>query len=105
MTSFEGDTGPYLQYAHTRLLSIRRKSTLSEPELSALETADWSLLREAHAIELVRTLAQWPPERVDGGVGRGLACRVCLAEMGLASKQASHTCIASLDPAICVLAR
>ena len=65
MTSFEGDTGPYLQYAHTRLLSIRRKLTLSEPELSALETADWSLLREAHAIELVRTLAQWPDVVLD----------------------------------------
>jgi arginyl-tRNA synthetase len=25
MTSFEGDTGPYLQYAHSRLCSIERK--------------------------------------------------------------------------------
>jgi arginyl-tRNA synthetase len=65
MTSFEGDTGPYLQYAHARLKSIRRKSTLSEPELSALETADWSLLTEAHATELVRTLAQWPDVVLD----------------------------------------
>ena len=26
MTSFEGDTGPYLQYAHARLCSIQRKA-------------------------------------------------------------------------------
>lgn len=65
MTSFEGDTGPYLQYAHARLRSIWRKSTLSETELSALETADLSLLTELHAIELVRTLAQWPDVVLD----------------------------------------
>jgi len=65
MTSFEGDTGPYLQYAHARLRSIWRKSTLSEVELSALETADLSLLTEPHAIELVRTLAQWPDVVLD----------------------------------------
>jgi arginyl-tRNA synthetase len=65
MTSFEGDTGPYLQYAHARLKSIWRKSTLSEAELSTLETADLSLLTEPHAIELVRTLAQWPDVVLD----------------------------------------
>jgi arginyl-tRNA synthetase len=65
MTSFEGDTGPYLQYAHARLSSIRRRSTLSEAELSTLETADLSLLNESHAVELVRTLAQWPDVVLD----------------------------------------
>jgi arginyl-tRNA synthetase len=65
MTSFEGDTGPYLQYAHARLRSIWRKSTLPETELSTLETADLSLLTEPHAIELVRTLAQWPDVVLD----------------------------------------
>ncbi|ORY59182.1 arginyl-tRNA synthetase [Pseudomassariella vexata] len=57
MTSFEGDTGPYLQYAHARLCSISRKAGLSEKEL---DSADLSLLTEHHAIELVRVLAQWP---------------------------------------------
>ena len=65
MTSFEGDTGPYLQYAHARLSSIKRRSTLSETDLAAVETADLSLLKEAHAIELVRTLAQWPDVVLD----------------------------------------
>ena len=57
MTSFEGDTGPYLQYAHARLCSISRKAGLT---LAELESADLSLLTEVHAINLVRSLASWP---------------------------------------------
>ena len=56
MTSFEGDTGPYLQYAHTRVCSILRKAKMEED----LSSADFSLLTERHAIDLVRSLAQWP---------------------------------------------
>lgn len=57
MTSFEGDTGPYLQYAHARLCSIARKAELSPTDLSS---ADLSLLSEKHAIQVIRSLAQWP---------------------------------------------
>lgn len=57
MCSFEGDTGPYLQYAHARLCSITRKAGLSHEEVS---DANLQLLTEKHAIELVRSLAQWP---------------------------------------------
>ncbi|KAI1758628.1 arginyl-tRNA synthetase [Hypoxylon sp. FL1150] len=57
MTSFEGDTGPYLQYAHTRLSSIKRRAHVSDEELA---NADLSLLTEPHAINVVRLLAQWP---------------------------------------------
>lgn len=57
MTSFEGDTGPYLQYAHARLCSITRKAAISEADLL---TADLTLLHERHATELIRSLAQWP---------------------------------------------
>lgn len=57
MTSFEGDTGPYLQYAHARLCSIERRAGLTEEELAS---ADLSLLTELHAQNLVRALAQWP---------------------------------------------
>jgi arginyl-tRNA synthetase len=60
MTSFEGDTGPYLQYAHARLCSIERKSELSKADLLQLETANFALLKESHATELVRLLSQWP---------------------------------------------
>lgn len=70
MCSFEGDTGPYLQYAHARLCSImRRVGATLHPDQDAktvMATAedfsdvDLSLLQERHAIELMRTLAQWP---------------------------------------------
>ena len=51
MTSFEGDTGPYLQYAHARLCSITRKAAISDDELLS---ADFSLLTEEHAVDLDR---------------------------------------------------
>ncbi|KGO77542.1 Aminoacyl-tRNA synthetase, class 1a, anticodon-binding [Penicillium italicum] len=57
MTSFEGDTGPYLQYAHARLCSMTRKSELDVDELV---NANFDLLTETHAVDLVRLLAQWP---------------------------------------------
>jgi len=57
MTSFEGDTGPYLQYAHARLCSITRKAALSETEI---QSADLSLLTESHAINLIRVISQYP---------------------------------------------
>ncbi|EAS34256.3 arginyl-tRNA synthetase [Coccidioides immitis RS] len=57
MTSFEGDTGPYLQYAHARLCSVNRKA---EIDPSVLGSADLSLLTESHAVDLVRLLSQWP---------------------------------------------
>jgi arginyl-tRNA synthetase len=57
MTSFEGDTGPYLQYAHARLSSIIRRAAVDP---TALLTADFSLLSERHAIDLTRALSQWP---------------------------------------------
>lgn len=57
MTALEGDTGPYLQYAHARLCSITRKASLTAQDL---ETADLSLLSEPHAVNLTRTLASWP---------------------------------------------
>ncbi|KAI8977576.1 hypothetical protein BDF20DRAFT_875606 [Mycotypha africana] len=55
MCSFEGDTGPYIQYAHARLASVERKSGL---ELNP--NADLSLLTEPEAINVIRTVAQYP---------------------------------------------
>jgi len=57
MTAFEGDTGPYLQYAHARLCSIERKA---DARIEELGSADLSLLTEPHAVNLVRSLAQYP---------------------------------------------
>jgi arginyl-tRNA synthetase len=59
MCAFEGDTGPYLQYAHARLSSIVRKVT-DPPTPDELASADFTLLVERQAVDLVRSLAQWP---------------------------------------------
>ncbi|KAJ4356699.1 arginyl-tRNA synthetase [Didymosphaeria variabile] len=63
MTSFEGDTGPYLQYAHARLCSITRKVTAAVPEVTDIDlatAADLTLITESQGIDLVRQLAAWP---------------------------------------------
>ncbi|GAA6016879.1 hypothetical protein JCM10207_007835 [Rhodosporidiobolus poonsookiae] len=63
MTSFEGDTGPYLQYAHVRLSSVERKNApdLVLPSPSERPSAiDVSLLSEPKAREIVLLLAQYP---------------------------------------------
>lgn len=58
MLSFEGDTGPYLQYAHSRLRSVERNVAEITPDKWL--KADFSLLTEPAAILLVRILAQYP---------------------------------------------
>jgi len=50
--SFEGETGPYVQYTHARLASILRKAEAAG-EAPAAERADWTQLEDAAAI-LVR---------------------------------------------------
>ncbi|MFT5199475.1 MAG: arginyl-tRNA synthetase [Planctomycetota bacterium] len=45
--SFEGDTGPYVQYTHARLASILRKA-----EAGAMENADYSCLEESSGLLL-----------------------------------------------------
>ena len=57
MMSFEGDTGPYLQYTHARLCSILRKSGYTTTDLAS---ADFSLLTEQHVIDSLRLMAQYP---------------------------------------------
>ncbi|EGE84389.1 arginyl-tRNA synthetase [Blastomyces dermatitidis ATCC 18188] len=57
MTSFEGDTGPYLQYSHARLCSIMRKAQLTADQVAK---ADFTLLKEPHAVDIVRLVAQYP---------------------------------------------
>ncbi|TKA69596.1 hypothetical protein B0A55_09254 [Friedmanniomyces simplex] len=57
MTSFEGDTGPYLQYSHARVCSMARKAKVPR---EALENADFTLITAKEGVELVRALAQWP---------------------------------------------
>jgi len=60
MTSFEGDTGAYLQYAHVRLCSIQRKvapNIVLRTDPSQINT---ELLVEPKAREIVWLLATYP---------------------------------------------
>lgn len=65
MLSFEGDTGPYLQYNHVRLCSVERKAKDSDglelptSELD-LSTIRLDLITEPKARDLVMLIAQWP---------------------------------------------
>lgn len=64
MTSFEGDTGPYLQYCHARLNSILRKAGLTRDDMvkhvedhpTALDTET----DKRHCVDLLRLMAQYP---------------------------------------------
>jgi len=55
MLDFEGDTGPYVQYAHARLCSILRKAGGEVPD-----SADLSLLSLPEEWTLVRHLGAFP---------------------------------------------
>ena len=59
MLSFEGDTGPYLQYAHVRLASIGRKNPelLPLPAPAAINT---DLLTEPSARDIVFLIGTYP---------------------------------------------
>jgi arginyl-tRNA synthetase len=57
MTAFDGETGPYLQYSHARLVSIIKKAGVSQSDINE---ADLSLLTETEAIDIVRLLIQYP---------------------------------------------
>lgn len=71
MTSFEGDTGPYLQYAHTRLCSIERKvPEILQLVLEAQSTANFDainfdLLHEEQAQGILMTLLKFPQVVID----------------------------------------
>lgn len=56
MFSFEGDTGPYLQYAYARLCSIERTLARS----IEIDHVNFDLITEAVAMELIETLAKFP---------------------------------------------
>lgn len=60
MLSFEGDTGPYLQYAHVRLVSIGRKNPhlLPLPPPSQIDIS--TLIASSHAREIAFLLGTYP---------------------------------------------
>lgn len=68
VADFEGETGPYLQYAHTRCLSILRKAAEAGTPLPAYSSASLSAavdravgqLKKDEEIRLVKILGQFP---------------------------------------------
>ncbi|EDR29997.1 arginyl-tRNA synthetase, putative [Entamoeba dispar SAW760] len=56
MTSFEGYTGPYLQYAHARCCGVERKSGIEIPKASEV---NFSLLTEKEAENLIMNIAKF----------------------------------------------
>lgn len=60
MLSFEGDTGPYLQYAHVRLTSMERKNPelLPLPPPSQIDVS--SLSESGHARDIAILLGSYP---------------------------------------------
>ena len=63
VTKFEGDTGPYLQYAHSRLRSIERKAAELFGEvvsIASFASIDLSLLSEKEALSLALLIARYP---------------------------------------------
>ena len=60
MLSFEGDTGPYLQYAHTRLASIGCKNPHLLPLPPASQIATHTLAQYPHAREIAFLLGTYP---------------------------------------------
>ncbi|MDR3091616.1 MAG: arginine--tRNA ligase [Clostridiales bacterium] len=56
--SFEGESGPYVQYTHARARSILRKSGAAAGDI------DYSRLSDAESIEVISCLAEFP-ERIE----------------------------------------
>lgn len=62
VVDFEGETGPYLQYAHTRCLSILRKAREGGhvPAGALYDAARVARLQAPEELQLVKTLGQFP---------------------------------------------
>ncbi|THU96227.1 arginyl-tRNA synthetase [Dendrothele bispora CBS 962.96] len=60
MLSFEGDTGPYLQYAHVRLASIGRKNPQLLPLPAPSQIDITTLTQSPHAREIAFLLGSYP---------------------------------------------
>lgn len=84
--SFEGDTGPYIQFAHVRMAGILRKvSQLPDPS-----KARWELYCEPETEDLLTLLTQFG-ERIDAAVDANEPSVVAQYALELAEKVHSFT--------------
>ncbi|MBC7691702.1 MAG: arginine--tRNA ligase [Methylotenera sp.] len=60
VVDFEGETGPYLQYAHTRCVSILRKAAEAGYPAVAFDESLIPLLKAPEELALVKVLGQFP---------------------------------------------
>lgn len=58
--SFEGETGPYVQYTHARACSLLRKSGIEK-----LENIDFSSVTDEVSIDVIRLLNKFPETIID----------------------------------------
>ena len=90
VTQFEGDTGPYLQYAHSRLCSIERKAGEEVVTMMSMNDQILDLLSEPEAFDLSLSLARFPDVIQEARIGME-PCTVVNYLMAL-SRQVS-TCL------------
>lgn len=62
LLSFEGETGPYVQYTHARISSLLKKG-----EFNNETSIDYSLLKEPEEIEIIKHLAKFPEVIIEAG--------------------------------------
>jgi len=89
--SFEGDTGPYLQYTHARACSILRKA--DEKNLKPSVEIDFSLLDNPSEIALIQSLSEFPAKTEDACVSmRPHLIAQYLLTLGRAFNEFYHAC-------------
>lgn len=97
VTQFEGDTGPYLQYAHSRLCSVERRA---EYPLDGSE--DLSLLVEKEAVDLAIALARFPDVVQEARITQEPCCVVnyLLSTCRLVSQTLDKLWVKGQEPAL-----
>lgn len=65
MLNFQGETGPYVQYTHTRACSILEKENFT---LDMLEDIDFSLICDEYSFELVKLISLYPEKIIDASI-------------------------------------
>lgn len=89
--SFEGDTGPYLQYTHARACSILRKA--KEQGLVPGVNVDFSLLDNPSELALVQVLSEFPSKAADACVSmRPHLIAQYLLSLGRVFNEFYHAC-------------
>ena len=57
--NFEGETGPYVQYAHARTCSLLRRAEIDLEE-ARFENIDYSVLTDSASVDLMKAMAKLP---------------------------------------------